>query len=125
MQQLEACQCPTRKLKHCSNRGDGAIIRNRFVMRRTATQAMCLHTAKQAGKRRRDAPESEVDSTGLLLEWKPGSLAPGVRIIPLDQAAIGFAMEYIYANTHLKRNIYAVSCVEGIIEFACRNSSLL
>ena len=60
-------------------------------MIRMAARATCLHTARQAGKGRSDFPESEADSKGLLREWKPGPLAAGAGIIPLDQAAVGDA----------------------------------
>ena len=87
---------------------------------------MLLHTAKQACGRRRDAPESEAYSAGLLRELNPGPLGPGARIIPLDQAAVGYAPEYLYAHTHaLKDSADTVSCIDGMLEVARRNKSRL
>lgn len=75
--QSETCRRPTRKLQYGSNDRGGATIRKFSAMGRTTARAIRLRNARQAGKRRRDAPESEADSTGLLREWNPGPLAPG------------------------------------------------
>ena len=61
-------------------------------MRPTTTCAICLHNAEQAGQRRRGGPEPDAYATLLLQECNPGPLSPGARVIPLDQAAVGYAL---------------------------------
>ena len=122
--QLEPCHRSWRKLQHCSNRGDGATIRRLLFMRRTTTQAMCLHNAKQAGKHRCDAPVSEAHSTDLPRGLIPVTLAPGARIIRLEQAIFGYALEKS-THTHVTRHADTISCIDGMLEFACRHPSWL
>ena len=91
--QLESCQRPARKLQHCSNRDAREfVIVSVCFLRHTATRAIRLHSAKQAGERCRDAPESEADSTELPRDWNQGTLAAGGRTRTLDQAAVGYAL---------------------------------
>ena len=101
------------------------FVRAYFLTRRAARRAICVRTAKQAGKRRPGAPQSEADSTGLIREMNPGRLALGAKSIPLYNAGAVYALECMYARTHLNRNADTVSCIDGMLELTGRNTSRL
>ena len=64
---------------------------------------MCLLNVKQAGKPTRDAREAEAYSIGLFRELVPATLAPGARILPLDQAPVCYALEHsTHKHTHTR-----------------------
>ena len=95
------------------------------IMCRTATRAICLHNETHASKRRRNAPVTEADQTVLLRELDPGPFASGARFIQLDQAAVAYALELRYAQTHVNSIADTVSCIDGMLEYAGINASRL
>ena len=122
--QVRTCHCPTGKPQHCGNRGDGAVIHKWILMRR-ATTLVCFTCTMPSKQENADVTRQSprLIQHGLFRELSPGPLATGARIISLIQAALGYALEYIY--THAKRIACTVTCIQGMLELCRRNESML